>query len=716
MANQHGIAQVELSLGYENHFKLGTWTPARVTISAGETEFNGKIRVTVPDNDAVPTTITWPATGNVQVKAGETETFVIPVKIGKAEAPITLGLESQDQGNLVLSQWTTSTTQSTVILASQKFFLQIGEDTSIDQVIQSFDAQKDEEYILVRLSDTADLPDRWYLLEGVDQVLITTADVGPVQQLASTQLEALHKWVQMGGRLLLSVGINGDQLLGENQPLARFSPGKFQEVIKQRDTVELEVYAGDGKRVDAGDPTPLEISLLESPQGTILVTEDTVRNARPLIVRSPMGFGLVDFIAFDLDRAPISNWDGRHALLSKLLKSDAQKSAETAISQQQVGKSAAHLGYQDISGQLRMALDQFSGVQLISFLLIGTIIVVYILMIGPGDYFLLKKCFPRMEWTWFTFPVMVIGTCVLIWQVAVWAKGTELKVNQIDLVDIDIESGLIRTTTWAHLYSPQTQHYDINLEGNLPAPTKSWNHLMSWHGLPGTSLGGMNNKQSLSMLQEPYQVVLTENNSNTAGESIQLKHTPIQTWSSSSFLDQGWTTLDEGETEAVEPLVQISSNVITGAIRNPTHLTFTDCYLFSGSRVRYVDSLPPGGTFYFNETYPTQTIHRVLRKTRLSEASERSQHWDRQDVGIDRIMEVMTLYDAAGGRGYVNLMNRYQQHVDLSSHIANGRAVLICRAEQPATKLSITGSQQNLEAKTTNWTYYRLVFPVTLEP
>ena len=61
-------------------------------------------------------------------------------------------------------------------------------------------------------------------------------------------------------------------------------------------------------------------------------------------------------------------------------------------------------GYTDLSGQLRSSLDKFTGVKVIPFALVAMMIVGYILLIGPGDYFLLKKVFRRMEWTWFTFP------------------------------------------------------------------------------------------------------------------------------------------------------------------------------------------------------------------------------------------------------------------------------------------------------------------------
>ncbi len=67
-----------------------------------------------------------------------------------------------------------------------------------------------------------------------------------------------------------------------------------------------------------------------------------------------------------------------------------------------------HYGYSDLAGQMRSALDRFTGVRQAPFWLVAGLIVAYILLIGPGDYFFLRKVVRRMEWTWLTFPSIVV--------------------------------------------------------------------------------------------------------------------------------------------------------------------------------------------------------------------------------------------------------------------------------------------------------------------
>ena len=43
-------------------------------------------------------------------------------------------------------------------------------------------------------------------------------------------------------------------------------------------------------------------------------------------------------------------------------------------------------------------------------------------------------------------------------------KGSELRVNQVDLVDFDAATGLVRGTSWVNLFSPASEAYDLSLD------------------------------------------------------------------------------------------------------------------------------------------------------------------------------------------------------------------------------------------------------------
>src|SRR5208337_3627925 len=82
-------------------------------------------------------------------------------------------------------------------------------------------------------------------------------------------------------------------------------------------------------------------------------------------------------------------------------------------------------GITDLSSQLRAALEQFPGVKLIPFGWVAFYIFLYILLIGPGDYFFLKKVLKRMELTWITFPTIVLTVSLLAYFAAYRLKGND---------------------------------------------------------------------------------------------------------------------------------------------------------------------------------------------------------------------------------------------------------------------------------------------------
>ena len=158
----------------------------------------------------------------------------------------------------------------------------------------------------------------------------------------------------------------------------------------------------------------------------------------------------------------------------------------------------------DLATLIRRSLDQFKGVTLIPFGWVAGFIVLYILLIGPGDYFFLKKVLKRMELTWITFPTIVVTVSLLAYYAAYIVKGTDLRVNKIDVVDIDLESNAARGTSWINLFSPQNRDYSVavvpvspdrDLRPKVTAPPlPGTDVLLTWFGAPEGGLRGMNTR------------------------------------------------------------------------------------------------------------------------------------------------------------------------------------------------------------------------------
>ncbi len=182
----------------------------------------------------------------------------------------------------------------------------------------------------------------------------------------------------------------------------------------------------------------------------------------PLVIRGPHGFGRVTVIAIDVDQKPFSAWPDRALFWARALDLRPQRADQTNSPGNLGGGSRFYQsGVSDLSSQLRIALEQFPGVRLIPFGWVAFFIFLYILLIGPGDYFFLKKVLKRMELTWITFPTIVVTVSLVAYYAAYLLKGNDLLVNKVDIVDIDQPAGLMRGGTWVSLFSPQNRDYGI---------------------------------------------------------------------------------------------------------------------------------------------------------------------------------------------------------------------------------------------------------------
>ena len=66
--------------------------------------------------------------------------------------------------------------------------------------------------VVSTLASAAELPDRWLGYSGVDFLVIPTSDTSLLSNISKRQSEAIVRWVNMGGRVVL--------LLGESSPKA----------------------------------------------------------------------------------------------------------------------------------------------------------------------------------------------------------------------------------------------------------------------------------------------------------------------------------------------------------------------------------------------------------------------------------------------------------------------------------------------------------------
>ncbi len=91
-------------------------------------------------------------------------------------------------------------------------------------------------------------------------------------------------------------------------------------------------------------------------------------------------------------------------------------------------------------------------------LIIGMILLAYVLVIGPMDYFILKKL-RRFSWTYLTFTTYVIVFSLFAYFYTYRMKGGEMRINKFIIADLPETGGKMMGTTTMMVFSPQNNTY-----------------------------------------------------------------------------------------------------------------------------------------------------------------------------------------------------------------------------------------------------------------
>ena len=255
-------------------------------------------------------------------------------------------------------------------------------------------------------------------------------------------------------------------------------------MVSLRQTGGLETYAGRA----ASDPAAKAGRPPTARAAAGRTSRAGSRPARPICrwwSARRADFGQVIFLAADLDRPPLSRWSDRRLLAARLLDLPDRRAA----GRDEATRTAAPTAISDWPASCAARSTSSPACSWCRSASWSLLVVGYILLIGPGDYFFLRKVVRRMEWTWLTFPASWCCSARAAYVLAYRLKGNQLRVNQVDLVDVDAARARVRGTTWMNVFSPQMESFDLSLRSR-GCPTVSPPARPLDHGLAGTARRG----------------------------------------------------------------------------------------------------------------------------------------------------------------------------------------------------------------------------------
>jgi hypothetical protein len=308
-----------------------------------------------------------------------------------------------------------------------------------------------------------------------------------------------------------------------------------------------------------------------------------------------------------------------------------------------------------------------------------------------------------LELTWITFPAIVVVVSALAYWASARAKGTDLRVNQVDVVDVDVPARLVRGASFADVYSPENRDYDVTIaprpvkgSGSMPAGTET---LVSWFASPGTGPRGMGGGgRSLGFGAEPYRY-------GPDGRAESLEGVRIPIWSTKAFSAR-WFAPTEGAEPVIESdLSPQGVDRLNGTVTNRLGVELKGAVLAFNRRVYYnLGDLAPG---------ESRQVELTQDRSLAGYLKDLVPDYDRRppSATIDRaaLMRAI-LFRESDTSGATPWPSRPLHGLDLTGQLLLDRPMLVAEVDRPMSELTLgEASPGRVEDRTT---LIRVILPL----
>jgi hypothetical protein len=701
-------------MGIAGFWKVGFPTRLTVDVKSGSELVEGQIEIQTFDGEGVPVKYqsdSW----NVSLAPNSAMRVEAQAKHGRANRPIVVRIVNRN-GKALFERQLEAEEIGTALPATQPWVVGIGSDElDLDQGSMKSTRGALSEISSSIITRVDQLPVSWNCYGGVDLLVVSSRNLEINTNIHSVQAIAIRDWIAQGGRTALSIGEHAESWL-KTPEFAELFSGPFKSISRDCEPGPLESFVGSQSRLGN-----LNCALFTVNSGTIdLESKTRNREKFPLIARWAYGVGKVTFFAFELDAPELIAWESRAVILKNLLAEQWEKK-EVRI------EKKVYLGYDDLSGQLNSTLDHFPLLTLGNLASLTVLAGLFCLVIGPFDYFLISRSLRKPAATWLTLLFFSIGSCLFIaWVFQRW-KPVMPSMNSMEFLEIDYQTQMLRGRSFSHCYGGERGAFDFSAQRNRTLTKEPTTKVqLDWFGQPGRGLGGFESTVATDRGMPTYTVKVEPGNN----ETIAVDPASLTTRDATSFGIHGVGIPAAGtkamcavwqERIELDPdtnnltMILGKKDLLEGSFENPLDADLLDGLLIYCGRAYALDTrIRVGQRVTFSESTIPKDVTRRLQRRQNVNGEERSTPWNPTDTDkLERLMELISCHELAGGSKYTGLYSRYLSELDCSDVIRLDRAILLCELKEPALTWSVRRNAipiQTTEGK--RKTLLRLVIPI----
>ena len=536
-AQQNSPVALTIRAGYDGFIKENMWLPVRVIVANEGPDVIGSLEIEVTRYDGGTVRYTRPIELPQQSRK---EVFMYAAAEGFLNR-VQVNLLQDDE---VLADATTRVSQIGdadllygVIAGSPSAFQNLGDIDPFNG--QGYFAQLDLD----------DLPPASAAWRSLDVLLFSDTDTGG---LSPAQTAALDTWIAAGGRLILAGGPGWQRTLAG---LGDLSPVSLTGTATLTDLEALGAYTfsepPEGPaQITTGDPVQSAEVLLE--------IEDV-----PVIIERSVGYGAIDYLAFDPALAPFNGWSGMTGVYRNLLADPSQPPSWTHPQRNWFNAGEA--------------VNAVPGVDLPSIWQMCAFAGAYVFVVGPLNFILLRRM-RKQEYAWLTVPGFVILFSAISFLAGFAFRGTRPILHRLGVVQVWEGAERAQVEMVVGLFSPRRATYDVMVSGDaLIGP------------IPETGFSG------------PAGASIDETTLES-GERALVRDMQVDVGAVTSFVVSGQMAAPLFSSELIyefdDPRTSgetIGGSVkLQGSVTNLTDFTLQDAVLLAPSSVQSLGDLVPG--------------------------------------------------------------------------------------------------------------------------
>jgi len=495
---------------FEGTFRAGDWLPIRITVANDGPDISAV--VSVQAGAIFETTLELPRGANKSVVL-----YVQPNDMFRRSLPVRLMIGGSEVIKVdVPVKGLDASTRVIGVLTSQPLTLPLPPSKAPNQRFET-----------VQLTSNA-LPENSAGLSMFDLLIV---DGAPLTGLSAEQQQALSDWVRTGGQLV----VGGTDL-----------STTLQQLPQSLRTVEVGVAAPRG-------PISLLAELAQAPPATTLIsgaaTRTIARTGDAVVgVQHEIGSGRVTALGFSLAAPELAQLP----LAASFWAQVARFPTTGPEGWQMPAPEEAQ------AQQLGFALTQLPVLAMPPLGVLGALLGIYVLLIGPGMYLILHRL-DRLAWGWVIIPVVTIVFSLGAYGYGLRLRGNDVILNQISVVEPD--DGIARVRSYAGVFSPSTETYTVRSSTNA-----LFKPMVLHGGGPGGTAAGR------------YQ----------QGENG-IRDLEVAQWSMSNFVVEQLV-----ETNPLSVELTLEDATLRGTVRNMSANVVRDVALVQNMRVARIGNLEPG--------------------------------------------------------------------------------------------------------------------------